>query len=205
MRSVRLLWFVALVLLVLESASHAQVPRGRLLVTVADTTGAVIPGAKVTVLGLEDATRAAAIPASQTSDEGTATMPNLPQGRYTIVAEFAGFDVGYLRDVRVRPGDNKHIIILKVQGFQESINVGQDSRAAAGDRNATFGSKLSQDEIDALSEDPDEMARQIQDLAGSGATIRIDSFEGVQLPPKAQIKSIHVTRDQFAAETEVPG
>src|SRR5947208_12800699 len=98
MRSVRLLWLVALVLLVPVSASHAQVPRGRLLVTVADTTGAIIPGAKVTVLGLEDATKAVAIAPSQTSDEGTATIANLPQGRYTIVAEFAGFDVGYLRD-----------------------------------------------------------------------------------------------------------
>jgi hypothetical protein len=33
----------------------------------------------------------------------------------------------------------------------------------------------------------------------------VDSFEGQQLPPKSQIKSIHVTRDQFAAETAQPG
>ena len=30
--------------------------------------------------------------------------------------------------------------------------------------------------------------------------MRIDSFEGGRLPPKSQIKSIRVTRDQFAAE-----
>ena len=79
--------------------ARAQAPRGRLLVTVADTTGAVIPNAKVTVLGLEDATKAAAIAPSQTSPEGTATITGLPLGRYTIVARFGGFDVGYLRDV----------------------------------------------------------------------------------------------------------
>jgi hypothetical protein len=47
--------------------------------------------------------------------------------------------------------------------------------------------------------------QQLNDLAGSGAIGRIDSFEGQQLPAKAQIKSIHVTRDQFAAEIEQPG
>jgi hypothetical protein len=205
MRSARSALLVALILTVWVVPGRAQALRGKLLVTVADTTGAVIPNAKVSVLGLEETTKAIAIPPAQTSSEGTATIAGVPLGRYTIVAEFVGFDVGYLRDVRVRGGDNKHIVILKIQGFQESVNVGQDTRTAAADRNVSFGSKLSQDEIDALSEDPTEMARQIQDLAGSGATIRIDSFEGVQLPPKAQIKSIHVTRDQFAAETEVPG
>jgi hypothetical protein len=206
MRWPRLLMLVGFILTALAAPAAAQGPRGRLLVTVADTTGAVIPNAKVTVVGLEDATKTPAIPPVQTSADGTATMGGLLQGRYTIVAEFAGFDVAYLRDVRVRAGDNKHIVILKVQGFQESVTVGQDTQAAAADRrNSAFGTKLSQEQIDALSEDPDEMSRQIQDLAGTGATIRVDSFEGVQLPPKAQIKSIHVTRDQFAAETEVPG
>ena len=59
--------------------------------------------------------------------------------------------------------------------------------------------------MQALSDDPDEMTRQLNDIAGSDAIIRVDSFEGQQLPPKSQIKSIHVTRDQFAAETEQPG
>ena len=35
--------------------------------------------------------------------------------------------------------------------------------------------------------------------------IRVDSFEGGQLPPKAMIKSIHVTRDAFAAENHSAG
>jgi hypothetical protein len=49
------------------------------------------------------------------------------------------------------------------------------------------------------------MQRQLSELAGPDAIFRVDSFEGQQLPPKSQIKSIHVTRDQFAAETEQPG
>jgi hypothetical protein len=35
--------------------------------------------------------------------------------------------------------------------------------------------------------------------------LRIDSFVGGQLPPKSQIKSIHIARDQFAAESHFAG
>src|SRR5436190_9049350 len=49
------------------------------------------------------------------------------------------------------------------------------------------------------------MAQQLQDIAGGNATIRVDSFEGGRLPPKSAIKSIHITRDQFAAENHSAG
>src|SRR2546425_8625981 len=186
--------------------AFAQGPRGRLLVTVADTTGAVIPDAKVSVVGLEEATRAVAFPPVQTSAVGVAALSGLVAGRYTIVAEFSGFEPGMLRDVRIRTGDNKHIVVLKIQGLQETVNVGQEGQAAASNRaNSTFGVQLSDSQLDALSDDPDEMARQLKDLAGPNAIIRVDSFEGMQLPPKSQIKSVHVTRDQFAAESQYPG
>ena len=42
-------------------------------------------------------------------------------------------------------------------------------------------------------------------MAGPNAVIRVDSFEGGQLPPKSQIKSIHITRDAFAAENHFAG
>ena len=54
-------------------------------------------------------------------------------------------------------------------------------------------------------DDADSSSAGLSDIAGPDAIFRVDSFEGQQLPPKAQIKSIHVTRDQFAAETEQPG
>ena len=49
------------------------------------------------------------------------------------------------------------------------------------------------------------MQRQLLDLAGPNARIRVDSFEGAQLPAKSQIKSIHITRDQYAAESHYIG
>ncbi len=193
--------------LIFSSAVFAQAPRdGKLLVTVVDQTKAVIPGATVTVTGLEDATKSAAIPPVQTSDQGVATIAGLKPGRYLVQAQFAGFDIGILRDVRVRAGDNKHVIVLAIQGLQDSITVGRDAQESAADRRGgAFGSALTREQVDALSDDPEEMAKQLQEIAGGGAVLRVDSFEGGKLPAKAQIKSIHITRDAFAAENHSAG
>jgi hypothetical protein len=191
----------ALLLITLSGRALAQARRdGRLLVTVADPSGAVIPNAKVSLVGLEDATKAATIAPVQTSGQGVATIAGLVPGRYSIVAEFSGFELGMLRDVRVRIGDNKHIVVLPIQRVEDSANVSQDNQVAASDRNSTFGTTLTREQVNSLSDDPAEMLRQLQDMTGGNAIIRIDSFEGGQLPPKAQIKSIHITRDAFAAE-----
>ena len=64
---------------------------------------------------------------------------------------------------------------------------------------------MTREQIEALSDDPDEMQQQLQDMAGGNAVIRVDSFEGGRLPPKSAIKSIHITRDAFAAENHYAG
>src|SRR5262245_33253613 len=201
---VRLVISVVLVLVtsgVLGHAQPAQARReGRLLVTVADPSGAIVPNAKVSVVALDATSRSEPIVPVQTSAQGIATISGLPPGRYSIVAEFPGFELGLLRDVRVRAGDNKHIVVLPLQRVLDTVDVGQDTQIAAADRNSTFGATLTREQVEALSDDPTEMQKQLLDLAGGNAIIRIDSFEGGQLPPKAQIKAIRITRDAFAAE-----
>jgi hypothetical protein len=177
----------------------------RLVVTVVDQTGAVIPAANVAVLGLEEATRQATIAPAKTDDRGQAVFDRLALGRYSATAEFPGFELGLLRDVRLKSGDNKHVIVLPLQKVAEEVTVGRDAQTAASDRASTFGTAMTREQIESLSEDPTEMQRQLDDLAGPGATLRIDSFEGQQLPPKSQIKAIHITRDSFAAENHSAG
>jgi hypothetical protein len=178
---------------------------GRLIVTVVDQTRAVLPGATVTVSGLDEATKGVTRDPAKASDQGIATIA-LPPGRYLVTAEFPGFEPGLLKDVRVRSGDNKQMVVLAIQGLQDSVTVGRDKQESAADRNnGSFGTALTRDQVDALSDDPAEMAKQLQDMAGGNAVMRVDSFEGGQLPPKAMIKSIHVTRDAFAAENHNAG
>src|SRR6185295_13836501 len=86
----------------------AQTPRdGRLIVTVVDQTGGVLPGAVVTIGGMEDANRAMNVPPATASEQGVATFTGLRPGRYAIKAEFPAFDVRIDPDVRVRVGENK--------------------------------------------------------------------------------------------------
>ena len=186
--------------------ASAQTREVRLNITVVDQTNLILPAATVRLTGEEAATRVRTIEPEQTSPQGVATFGRLAAGRYTIEAEFPGFDTGVVKDVRLRPGDNRQTIVLKIQRLQDAITVGQDPQNAASDRRGpAFGTALTRDQIDALSDDPDEMKKQIQDMAGPGAVIRVDSFEGSELPPKSQIKSIHVTRDGFAAENHNAG
>lgn len=195
---------IAVLVALLALTPDAQGPRdARVAVTVVDQTGAVIPNAKVT-LTLTAATTPAAEPA-MTKENGVATLAGLPPGRYTIQAEYAGFETRLLKDVPLRAGDNKHVAVLAIEGLQDSVTVSRDAREAASDRRSTFGTAMTREQIEALSDDPDEMAQQLQDIAGGNAVIRVDSFEGGRLPPKSMIKAIHITRDAFAAENHHAG
>ena len=187
---------------------HAQPARtARVQVTVVDPSSAVIPEATVDLVGLEDATQKAPIPSSKTSGTGVAIVEGITPGRYSIRASFPGFDLGLLRDVRLRAGDNRHVVVLPLQRLEDAVTVSQGTPqdAAADRKRSEFGLQLADDQIQALSDDPQELARQLAELGGPDAIVRVDSFEGQQLPPKAQIKSIHVVRDQFAAESAFPG
>ena len=187
--------------------AHAQQspPRtARVQVTVVDPSGAVVSNASVTIAPADPA--ANAIPVARTSPQGLAAFESLVPSRYTITAEFPGFEPGILKDVDLRPGDNRHVIALPLKGIRDTVNVAQDRQAAAATRTGpTFGLSLSREQIEALSDDPAELALQLQELVGSDGIIRVDSFEGAQLPPKSQIKAVHVTRDSFAAENHSAG
>jgi hypothetical protein len=196
----------ALSLLCAAVRAEAQPSRpANLVVTAADPSGAVIPDAAISIVGLEDATRAVAVPAAKTTKDGSATFHGLAPGRYEIHADFPGFEPGLLKDVRLRAGDNKQQVVLAIQKMESEVTVGRDRQAVAADPKAQFGTAMTREQIDALPDDPSDMQRMLQDMAGPDAVLRVDSFEGGQLPPKSQIKSIHITRDAFAAENHSAG
>ena len=196
-------------LALLGAPALAQTPPANaaatIVVTVVDTTGAVLPGATVTLTALDAANKTEIAPAQATAD-GIATIARVPPGRYSLKAEFAGFETRTLPEVRVRAGNNKQAVMLPVEGHKETVIVGQDKQAAAADpRGPSFGTTLTREQLDLLSDDPAVLQQQLQDMAGPGAVIRVDSFEGAALPNKSQIRSIRISRDQFAAEFHSAG
>jgi hypothetical protein len=183
-----------------------QAALGSLRITVVDQTNAIVIGATVTVIGADEATKTATIVPAATTDAGVAIIPALPQGRYTVTVEFPGFEKRVLADVRVRGGENRQVAVLAIQRMEAAVTVEQDKQQAAADRNGpSFGTTLTRDQIDALSDDPSILQQQLQEMAGPGTVIRIDGFEGGALPAKAMIRSIRIARDQFAAEFHSAG
>jgi hypothetical protein len=186
--------------------AQAPAPTGTLVVTIVDTTGAVLPGATVTVTGLDPNNKATTVEPAKATDQGVATIVKLTPGRYSLKAEFAGFETRTIPEVRVRAGNNRQVAMLPIEGHKETVVVGQDKQTAASDRNGpSFGSTLTREQIEQLSDDPDVLRQQLQDMAGPGAVIKVDSFEGGALPSKSQIRSIRISRDQFAAEFHAAG
>lgn len=195
------------VLLALLAASAApaavsQTARDtRLRVVVFDPSGAVIPGALVRVSGAEERTRALVRADLPADEQGVAVAQGLTPGRYDVEVAFPGFETAVVTGVRVRAGDNRREVTLAIEKVDESVAVGRAPAESASDPNSgRFDTVLSKDQIDALPDDPDEMQKVLEDMAGPGATIRVDGFRGGRLPPKSQIRSIRFSRDPFAAE-----
>ena len=167
-----------------------------LLVTVVDPSGAVIVGAQVRVA---DATL-------DTGQRGDAAFDALAPGRYTIHVESPGFEPAEVRDVRVRAGDNRREVKLAIAKLAETVQVGRDPRERASDpRGDAFSTVLSQQQIDELPDDPDEMEQALRDMAGPGSVLRVNGFRGGRLPPKGQIQQIRFRRNMFAADMHEPG
>ena len=207
---VALLALVALVaVLVAATLSAAQMPagqvpapRGRLLVTVVDQSGAVIPNASVAVTAQEETGVANPIAPASTSNTGIAVIDRLADRRYTIQVEFPGFDTAVVRDVRVRSGDTRRRVTLQIKKLHEAVIVSRDRQTSSLDpRGSAFSSVLTREQIEALPDDPDEMEAVLKAMSPPGSVIRVDGFTGGRLPPKSQIRSIRLPRmDMFAAQ-----
>ncbi len=195
MVSVRFIVFFSLI----AAPAFAQATRdARAVVTVVDVTGAILPGATVTVAS-EDG---ASVPVTGVTDgNGVATLTGLRPGRYTIKAEFSGFDAGEIAGIRLRAGDNRQQIELAITGFEDIVEVGLDATTAAADPNGgSLSTQLTAEEIEALPDDPSELIRQLVEMAGGDATVRVDGFNDVSLPSRDVIRSIRIVRDTFPAE-----
>jgi hypothetical protein len=190
-RALLLCWWCAL----LPMAAFAQA-QSTVRVTVRDETEAALIHATVT---LTDATGA---PRQVLVDEsGVATLTGLVPGTYQITVEAEGFQ-GFTGSIAVRRGVNTAIATLTV-AFREQVEVTEINPADRRDNG--FSTTLSRDQIDALSDDPDEMAEQLSQMAGPGAQLFIDGFRGGRLPPKDQIQQIRFNTNSYSAEYHQAG
>ena len=185
-----------------EASAQSRPDIARLVVTVVDPSGAVIPNAKVTITGQEDTTAKVQIAPVSTAATGAAAFEAIVRGRYIIQAEFPGFETVVVRDVRVRAGETRRSITLPIKKVAEDVTVARDPQTSALDpRGNAFSTVLTREQIAALPDDPEEMEKVLKAMAPPGATLRVDGFTGGRLPPKSQIRSIRLPRmDMYAAQ-----
>jgi hypothetical protein len=162
-----------------------------LRVTVQDETEAALVGAVVTVVDAAGVSRDSAA-----DGRGVATFADLVPGTYQVTVMADGFR-NFVGTANLRRGVNQTKAQLAV-ALQEAIFVNDES--ADQRRDNGFTTTLTQEEIDALSDDPDEMAEQLQQMAGAGSQIFVDGFGGGRLPPKDQIQRIQFHTNSYSAQ-----
>ena len=118
-----------LLALLCAGLAYSQTVNATLLGTVTDSTGGVIPNAKVTIT--EVTTNSART--GQTNDSGFYSFPNLPPGSYSVAVEAAGFKKELRRDITVLVDTNTRVDIgLQPGNLTETIEVWR--AAAVADR-----------------------------------------------------------------------
>jgi len=158
---------------------------------VLDDTGAYVPATDVRITGPRGFSRNI-----QSDALGTFTVPGLAPGNYTVRTTRTGFAVTST-PVTVDAGKVVSLNIpLKVEASKQEVTVQGEAVGTVSVDSSSNASQLvlKQAEIDALPDDPDDLAADLQALAGpsagpNGGQIYIDGFTGGQLPPKSSIRA----------------
>ena len=189
------------VLLGCFAAMLGQGPTGTLQGRVLDPSGAVIPQAQVSATPLSGKAVSAVADGA-----GYYQVRGLAAGDYTVDATTPGF-APFSATVTLAPGQSKTLnIAMQILAEKQQVLVEAETPTVdtSPDQNAN-AVVLKGKDLDALSDDPDELENQLQALAGpaagpNGGEIYIDGFTGGQMPPKSSIREIRVNQNPFSAE-----
>jgi len=125
-----------------------------------------------------------------------------------VKAVAKGFAIFTQQAVQILAGQTQHANIgLLIQVEEEKVEVSDSSTKVdiAPSNNAGMVVMQGKD-LEALSDDPDELQSELQTLAGpsagpSGGQIYIDGFTGGTLPPKGSIREIRINQNPFLPNT----
>src|SRR6266403_531624 len=169
-------------LLIFLGGIFAQVPVGSLRGQVTDPSGAAVVGATVVVLPAEGASST-----TTTNRDGIFEVKPLAPGKYTVQVFAQGFAQFSLPDVAIAAGSpivlNVH---LAIEEQRERVVVSDSTTQldTSGGSNANSLTLKGKD-LEALSDDPDELQDELTALAGpsagpNGGQIYIDGFTARQ-------------------------
>jgi hypothetical protein len=174
---------------------------------VTDETRVAVAAARVTLIDASRVTRT-----STTDDSGEYIFQALPSGSYTISASAPQLTSTTPSTVVLHSGNQTFDLQLRVVVTTERVNVRDTAGPAVNTETAANASALvlSGDDLQALSDNPDDLQADLQALAGpsagpNGGSIFIDGFSGGEIPPKESIREIRINQDPFSAEYDKLG
>lgn len=191
----------ALLLIVFFAFNAAAQQAGSLTGRVTDELGAVVVGANITATDANGTERTAT-----TNDEGVYSFTNLAPGTYTVRAGATGFAQFAEEGIEIASARRATLdITLSVTLEQQEVTVASERPISTEPENNASALVLRGEDLEALPEDPDELAAALQALAGpsagpNGGQIFIDGFTGGRLPPRDSIREVRINQNPFAAE-----
>jgi hypothetical protein len=202
---------VALVLAVLASLAGAQnilaqTATGSLHGQVVDPSGAAVPNAPIHLTAPAGQTLTAS-----TNATGAYELNNLAPGKYTVEVTVKGFAPYNNEAVEIAGQAVQLNVTLSIAAEKQEVTVTDQVQSvdAAPSANAS-AVVLTDKDLEALPDDPDELQQDLQTLAGpsagpNGGQMYIDGFTAGQLPPKSSIREIRINQNPFAAEFDKVG
>ncbi|MEO6983136.1 MAG: TonB-dependent receptor, partial [Edaphobacter sp.] len=188
-------------------ALKAQQAGGSVSGLVEDPDAALIPGATVT---LTPPTGKALT--TQSESDGTYVFHNVPVGTYSATVTMSGFASFVKLGVRVGAGQTVNMDVkMTIQAQEQTVQVTTQSAQVSVDQDSNASSTtIKGKDLDALSDDPDELSSELSALAGpaagpNGGQIYVDGFTGGQLPPKSSIREIRINQNPFSAQYDKLG
>ena len=201
------------ILLVASAALHSQASASvsataSLHGHISDPTGALIPGAQVDITTLSGT----AVGSTKADASGAYELRNLAPGSYIVHVSFDGFAPFQSPTIALAAGQIKRIDVAMAMVIeQQNVVVTDESPAVSVEAGANANSVVIKGkDLDAFSDDPDELQNELSALAGpsagpNGGQIYIDGFTGGQLPPKSAIREIRINQNPFSAEFDKLG
>jgi hypothetical protein len=129
--------------------SYAQEITGSIVGTVKDSTGAIVPGATITVT--DPSKNDQVIRTVTATDDGTFSIPNVPVSTYTVTVEAANFKKSVNTGVKVDVGQRRSVdIALEAGKINETVTVTAD-QVAVELTTPTAGTTISGNQVRELS------------------------------------------------------
>lgn len=200
MKNLKSFIFVGLITLFINSAVFAQAT-GTLTGQVIDSLGAIVVGATVTAVDPANKEKS-----TTTNSSGNYTINGLAPGKYVVRVTAPKFALYENTEVEITAGKREELIVaMTIEAVTENVDVNLNETVNTdSDRNLS-ATVLSEQDLKALPDDPDELEAALQALAGpssgpNGGQIYIDGFTGGRIPPKDTIREIRINQNPFSAE-----